>query len=334
MVPHTGKKHVPAQLLGQLPVHEPDLVVARRPLRPQRYLRRLFRPQGDANYANIQVTNPKPGTWTAVFFTQRGTRRARADGHDGKIKWRADTWIYGSGGTIKPVDLDIAPGATQTTSSGRRPRSSPATGAIDRPEEPARTNTVPVTVRALVRLEAKGGSFKGLLSGGNGRGNPAQMNTYAFDVPSGNHDVDVSATFGRQRRRRRVSRGSRGRDRRVVVQHHARQASLFGAKPSRPTPSRSTRTTRRPAAGRSCSTGSRPSSRARHSRSCRSRSPEGAVQPRASELEPPEGQDASPGTEVLVPRDGQEHGGDAGGVLPRSRAPGTATVRFCRRTTT
>ena len=29
-------------------------------------------PQGLANYANIQVSDPKPGTWTAVFFTAQG----------------------------------------------------------------------------------------------------------------------------------------------------------------------------------------------------------------------------------------------------------------------
>ena len=34
-----------------------------------------------------------------------------------------------------------------------------------------------------------------MLTGGNGRGNPAATNTYAFHVPAGLHDLDASATF-------------------------------------------------------------------------------------------------------------------------------------------
>ena len=154
-------------------------------------------PQGEANYANIQVTDPKPGTWTAVFFTQKGGKTGKGTtGTTGKIKWRADTWTYGAGGTIKPASLTLAPGSSKTaTFRVKGPKRAGDVAQSIVLTSKYGTNTIPVTVRALVKVGKKGGSFSGLLSGGNGRGNPAQMNTYAFNVPSGKHDLDVSATL-------------------------------------------------------------------------------------------------------------------------------------------
>ena len=36
-------------------------------------------PQGLSDFQNIQVADPKAGTWTAVFFTQKGNNGPRAD---------------------------------------------------------------------------------------------------------------------------------------------------------------------------------------------------------------------------------------------------------------
>jgi hypothetical protein len=59
------------------------------------------------------------------------------------------------------------------------------------------TTTIPVTVRTLIKAGhgPTRGTFNGVLTGGNGRTNPAVMNTYSFDVPSGRRDVDVSAAL-------------------------------------------------------------------------------------------------------------------------------------------
>jgi hypothetical protein len=58
------------------------------------------------------------------------------------------------------------------------------------------TTTIPVTVRRLIPLGATGGVFSGVLTGGNGRnGDPARTNTYTFNVPTGERDLDVSARF-------------------------------------------------------------------------------------------------------------------------------------------
>jgi hypothetical protein len=154
-------------------------------------------PQGEANYADTQVANPKPGTWTAVFFTQKGNPTGQGTtGTTGKIKWQADTWTYGNGGTIKPASLTIKPGASKSaTFRAKSPKQAGDVAQSIVLKSNYGTNTIPVTVRTLVKIGATGGSFSGLLTGGNGRGNPAQMNTYVFDVPRGKHDLDVSATI-------------------------------------------------------------------------------------------------------------------------------------------
>jgi hypothetical protein len=153
-------------------------------------------PQGLANYANIQVSDPKPGTWTAVFFTvQNSTGNV---GTSGNIQWQADTWTYGHGGHIFPSTLHIPPGATRTALFLPSPSNDPGDVAdsIVLNSSDGTTNTVPVTVRTLVDTSWGGGTFKGVLTGGNGRGNPSQTNTYAFDVPRGQQDIDASVNLG------------------------------------------------------------------------------------------------------------------------------------------
>ena len=54
------------------------------------------------------------------------------------------------------------------------------------------TNTIPVTIRTLA---TPGAAFNGVLTGGNGRGNPAVQSTYAFKVPAGKKDIDVGVIF-------------------------------------------------------------------------------------------------------------------------------------------
>lgn len=154
-------------------------------------------PQGLANYANIQVTDPAPGKWTAVFFTVKdGPGNV---GTSGTIQWQADTWTFGPAGSIKPATLTIAPGATSTAMFTAKSPHHPGDAAqsILIHGSDGSTTTVPVTVRTLVRTGhgRHAGVFQGVLTGGNGRGNPAQSNTYAFDVPKGQHDIDASVSL-------------------------------------------------------------------------------------------------------------------------------------------
>ena len=154
-------------------------------------------PQGLADFANIQVANPGAGTWTAVFFTEKDGATSGGIGTSGTIQWQAVTSEFAPAGTISPSTLKIAHGSTAAAKfTAKSPTTSGDTAqSIVLRTVGGATNTIPVTVRTMVPIGKKGGTFKGVLTGGNGRGNPSQMNSYVFDVPKGLHDVDVSAAF-------------------------------------------------------------------------------------------------------------------------------------------
>ncbi len=102
-----------------------------------------------------------------------------------------------AGGTISPSTLTIEPG--QTGVAHLALTSSNVAGDTDQSVVVSSrygTNTVPVTVRTTITTNGQGGSFSGLLTGGNGRpATQAATNTYAFNVPSGEDDLDVSLTL-------------------------------------------------------------------------------------------------------------------------------------------
>ncbi len=154
-------------------------------------------PQGLANYANVQVANPKAGTWTAVFFTVKNDNVGDF-GTEGTIKWRADTWAYGKGGAIKPSSLTLKPGQTKTAKlTVKSPKNAGDMSESVVLKSKSGKNSVPVTVRTLVKTSGKkSGTFHGVLTGGNGRssGN-AVTNTFSFNVPAGKKDLEASVSF-------------------------------------------------------------------------------------------------------------------------------------------
>jgi hypothetical protein len=152
-------------------------------------------PQGLSDFQNIQVADPKAGTWTAVFFTQKGN-----NGTKGPIDWSADTWTYGPGGNIKPGSLHLNPGETKTAKFTATSPQDPGDTAqsIVLNSSDGSTTTVPVTVRTLIKTgpgPQGSGTFSGVLTGGNGRGTNEVTNTYAFDVHGGQRDIDVGVQF-------------------------------------------------------------------------------------------------------------------------------------------
>jgi hypothetical protein len=152
-------------------------------------------PQGLADFANIQVADPTAGTWTAVFFTlQDGSS---GTGTSGTIQWAASESEFAAAGKISSTSLSIPAGQTSTATftAGATSVSGDASQSIVLSTSGGPVNTIPVTVRTRVDLGKTGGTFTGILTGGNGRGNPAQTNTYAFVVPAGLRDLDVSALF-------------------------------------------------------------------------------------------------------------------------------------------
>jgi hypothetical protein len=155
-------------------------------------------PQGLADFADMQVTNPMPGTWTAVFFTvQNGGNN---HGTSGTINWQATTWSFAPAGTISPSTLAIPAGGTKTATFTATSGSDAGDTAqsIVLNSSDGSTTSVPVTVRTMIPIASvsEGGAFKGVLTGGNGRGNPANSDTYTFHVPAGVKDLDVKANLG------------------------------------------------------------------------------------------------------------------------------------------
>jgi Subtilase family len=152
-------------------------------------------PQGLANYANVQVANPKAGTWRAVFFTVKNT--STEFGTQGRINWQADTWTFGKGGSIKPSSLTLRPGQTKSaTFKVKSPKTVGDTAESILVRSKSGKHTIPVVIRTLVKTGTNGGTFKGVLTGGNGRDLNAVTHTFAFNVPSGKHDLEVSVKFG------------------------------------------------------------------------------------------------------------------------------------------
>jgi hypothetical protein len=157
------------------------------------------RPQGFASYGEMEVANPPGGTWTAVFFTERNGAVAGALGTTGSVDWDASTLDYAPASPVYPASLTIAAGKSAT--ANLLVTSPTAPGDTDQSvvvSTPGARTTIPVTVRTLVStgLFGSGGSFSGVLTGGNGRdGLDAQANTYFFNVPPGQRDLDASVTL-------------------------------------------------------------------------------------------------------------------------------------------
>jgi hypothetical protein len=151
-------------------------------------------PQGLGDFAEAEVTKPPAGKWTALFFTELNGAIAHQTGTKGLIQWDASLWSFTPGATVIPAVLSIAPGQTETATVVVRNPLFP--GDYDQSvvvSEPSGRTTVPVTIRTYVPIGREGGTFKGVLTGGNGRaGSQAQTNTYFFNVPPGEANIDVS----------------------------------------------------------------------------------------------------------------------------------------------
>ncbi|MEO7060885.1 MAG: S8 family serine peptidase [Lapillicoccus sp.] len=156
------------------------------------------RPQGGPatpNYANVDVTNPVAGQWTAILYSAAG-----ATGYHGApILFRAETQRATPVGTVTPANFTLAPGASRrVTVSTTVPADSGDTSyAVTFASSGGHQTVVSAIVRALIDTSGSG-RYSGVITGGNARAvSPAQQLSYAFDVPSGKRDLDVSLTLGR-----------------------------------------------------------------------------------------------------------------------------------------
>ena len=160
-------------------------------------------PQGIGDFADVEVARPAPGTWTAAFFTVLDGFQGD-QGTTGRIPYTFTELRFAGAGTVSPASLTLAPGASRTvtfhdalpstagdTSTSIVLRSTAGASSAARV-----VTSIPVTLRTLVAISASGGRFRGVLTGGNGRGGaPGQTNTFDFSLPAGKTDVDVAVAL-------------------------------------------------------------------------------------------------------------------------------------------
>jgi hypothetical protein len=162
-------------------------------------------PQGASNYGNVDVRAPAPGTWTGVVFGIT----AAGYGTNGTIPWRVATQRFTGFGTVTPRAFFLPPGSTRVLDVTERApaRAGDVAGAVvvrssaggtDR-YVGAESQSIPVTLRSMVDL-ADGGTFGGVLTGGNGRPpGIGQAAYFEFQVGRGHRSIMANVTLSRDK---------------------------------------------------------------------------------------------------------------------------------------
>lgn len=147
-------------------------------------------PQGTNNFTTADVLHPQAGRWTVVIFDMT----KKESGTTGTIRFQASTQRLVSFGHVSRSSFRLGAGKTGSFTFTAHTPSSPGdvSGLVD-----INSGSVAVTLRSLVNA-ARGGTFSGTLTGGNGRddlpGN-GQINYYEFNVPQGSPNVSAAVNL-------------------------------------------------------------------------------------------------------------------------------------------
>ncbi len=147
-----------------------------------------------SEYGHVGIRDPRAGTWTALISTPGDI----AGYFKGTVHLDVSESRYSPAGQVSPSSQRLSPGQT---GAFRITTKAPASAGDFEPQIEIRgvtpsghttgAGTIPILLRNLVPLKASGGSFSGILTGGNGRPGRGQGLVYSFNLPKGLRDVDI-----------------------------------------------------------------------------------------------------------------------------------------------
>lgn len=151
-------------------------------------------PQGDGNFAHVDVRFPAPGRWTAFYAL------SAAAGFDGPIPFVITTQRFATDGTVSPATVTVPAHGTRTVTVNATLPSQvgDVSAAVLVSRGDGLTTSVPLTLRTMIPTGHKSNTFTGVVTGGNGRvqgGGPGQSNAYYLDVPPGKADLTIGFTL-------------------------------------------------------------------------------------------------------------------------------------------
>ena len=184
-----GADHLDAAIAFQPQASGTQLLVIFGLLDPQGRQAAYSVPQGlGSGYGHVDVVKPAAGTWTAVMFT--GTTQSWAYTGPVQLTWSAERYV--PMGDVYPSSVTLPPGTTTSVIASFQAPSQAGDSAAALRFHGAALSEIPVTLRTLVPIDARGGSFTGTLTGGNARQGASPTQTYAFDVPGGVSDMALN----------------------------------------------------------------------------------------------------------------------------------------------
>jgi hypothetical protein len=152
-------------------------------------------PQGAAaGFGHVDVHDPMPGTWTAVLWSIKNGQFA----YNGAVQFAFSSSHLEAFGRVSPSSRVIGPGQTGlfTVSVTTPGVAGDLAASLVLDASGGSRTSMPITLRALVPLGAGGGTFSGVLQGGNGRSAAnAQMFSFQFDVRAGQPALNLSLTL-------------------------------------------------------------------------------------------------------------------------------------------
>lgn len=192
----SGAQHLDAEIAYQVPLGGTTTpIVYISLLDPSGRQAAYSIPQGlGSGYGHVDIGNPAAGTWTAIIWT----RPPGTGSYSGPVQftWAAEKFV--NVGSVYPSTLSLAPGATQSiTADFFMPTDPGDVAAAIRFNEAASDGSfslpeIPVSLRTLIATGPTGGSFTGMLTGGNGRPAAGPTQTFEFDVPNGVNDMSLA----------------------------------------------------------------------------------------------------------------------------------------------